>query len=194
MKLSMLLPLFFIILAACSDKPNVITDLSSARFNLMNSRNEKISFPEAVRGRTVVLNFIYTNCPDICPLTTNNMRLIQAKLLKEKCPNVEFVSISFDPENDSPEVLSKFSSIRNLDLGNWMFLTGSKSEIDSLIKTAGIIAVKDDSTIFKDGRKMVFYTHTDRISLMDNEGKIRMNYTGSKINIDEIVRDIKLLN
>jgi protein SCO1/2 len=121
------------------------------------------------------------------------MRLIQERLKKENITNVELVSLSFDPGNDTPEVLTKFAMVRNLELNNWEFLTGDKTATDAVINKAGVIAIPSDSTIFKDGRKIYYYIHTDRISLIDTEGRIRKNYMGSKINIDEIVNDLKTL-
>ena len=190
------LPLFLIfgfLLSSCTEKLPVVDDFGNAQYNLVDQNNRKVVFPELVKGKLVVMNYIFTNCPDICPLSTNNMRLIQERIKKEKINHIEFVSVSFDPLQDSPEVLRKFAGIRNLDLSNWTFLTGEKQVIDSLMNTLGIVAVIGDSTVFKDGRKIYYYTHTDRIQLMDAEGKIRKNYKGSTINTEEIVKDIKSL-
>jgi protein SCO1/2 len=121
------------------------------------------------------------------------MRLIQERLKSEKFEDVQFISISFDPDNDTPEVLKKFAGIRNLDLSNWTFLTGNKPVIDKLMKHVGVLAVPGDSTVFPSGKVSYYYIHTDRIQLIDDEGKIRKNYPGSSINIDEIIADIKAL-
>jgi protein SCO1/2 len=122
------------------------------------------------------------------------MRLIQEKVKEEKINNVEFISISFDPDTDTPEVLRKFAEIRNLDLTNWKFLTGPKTIIDSLINKAGVFAVPGDSTVLKSGKTIYYYIHTDRIQLIDKNGMTRKNYLGSKIDIDEIITDIKSLH
>ena len=65
--------------------------------------------------------------------------------------------------------------------------------IDNLIKEVGVVAFVGDSTTFNDGTKTYYYVHTDRIQLIDQEGRIRMNYLGSKIIIDQIMNDVKLL-
>lgn len=178
--------------AGCGDKLTEIDKFEKV-YPLVNQNGEEVVFPLLTKGKIAVVGYIFTNCPDICPLTTNNMRLIQERLKKEEIENVEFVSISFDPQTDTPEVLRKFAEIRNYNLSNWSFLTGQKSIIDSLIKKAGVFAVIGDSTVFKDGRKIYYYVHTDRIQLIDAEGTIRKNYFGSKINFDEIISDIKYL-
>ena len=192
-KLLPIIVLTLLLLTGCGEKLPVVENFSNNHYQLVNQKSEPIVFPDFVKGKIVVMNFIFTNCPDICPLSTNNMRLIQERLNKERIKNVQFVSMSFDPNNDTPEVLTKFADIRGLDLSNWTFLTGRKSVTDSVIHQANVIAVPNDSTVFKDGRKIYYYIHTDRISLIDAEGRIRKNYIGSKINIDEIVNDIKKL-
>ena len=157
----------------------------------MDSTN--VEFPKIMNGKVGIVGYIFTNCPDICPLTTNNMRLVQEKLKDNESTGVQFVSISFDPEVDRPTVLKEFAQIRDLDLSNWDFLTGKKSTIDDLMKKIGVVAFVGDSTLFEDGRKSYYYVHTDRIQLFDQEGRIRKNYLGSEANIDEIVNDIKQL-
>ena len=61
------------------------------------------------------------------------------------------------------------------------------------MKQVSVIAFVGDSTIFSDGSKTYYYTHTDRIQLVDSEGRIRKNYAGSTVNIKEIVNDVNLL-
>lgn len=193
MKKNFLVLLVFLILYGCQNKFETIDDLGSSKYSLVDQNGNSKTFPLLNKGKITVIGYIFTNCPDICPLTTNNMRLIQEKLIEEKIGNVQFVSISFDPLQDKPETLKKFAEIRNLDLSNWTFLTGRQSTIDSLMNRIGILAVKSDSTVFKDGRKIFYYVHTDRIQLMDESGKILKNYKGSTIDVNEIVSDIKSL-
>lgn len=182
-----------VLMYACGNDFPIVEDLSKARYPLIDQNENKVIFPDFVKGKTVVAGYIFTNCPDICPLTTNNMRLIQERLKKEEVDNVQFVSISFDPDNDTPGVLKKFAEIRNLNLSNWTFLTGDKPDIDKLMKHVGVVAVPGDSTVFPSGKVTYYYVHTDRIQLIDSEGKVRKNYPGSSINIDEIINDIKSL-
>ena len=62
-----------------------------------------------------------------------------------------------------------------------------------LLKKVGVVAFVGDSTVFEDGSKSYYYTHTDRIQLIDQDGRIRKNYLGSAANIDEIVNDVMRL-
>jgi protein SCO1/2 len=182
-----------LLMYACGNDFPIVEDLSKAQYPLIDQNENRVIFPDFIKGKTVVAGYIFTNCPDICPLTTNNMRLIQERLKKEEVDNVQFVSISFDPDNDTPGVLKKFAEIRNLNLSNWTFLTGDKPVIEKLMKHVGVVAVPGDSTVFPSGKVTYYYVHTDRIQLIDSEGRVRKNYPGSSINIDEIINDIKSL-
>ena len=183
-----------ILLISCSSDLEVIKDLKFSDYQLVDIDSNDVVFPKLIENKIGVVGYIFTNCPDICPLTINNMRLIQEKLKADNVENVQFVSISFDPEVDKPSVLKGFSEVHGLNLSNWDFLTGSQNTIEKLLKQVGVIAFVGDSTTFDDGTKTYYYVHTDRIQLVDQDGKIRKNYLGSKINIDEIVEDVKKLN
>ena len=196
MKLSIkiaLVQITLLLVISCKSDLPVIEDLSKSEYYLINQDSIQINFPAFVNNKIVVMGFIFTNCPDICPLTTNNMRLIQEQVKKEKISDVEFVALSFDPETDKPFVLRNFVRVRNLDLSNWTFLTGEKKTIYDLLKQAEVFAIPGDSSITPKGEKIIFYVHTDRISLIDQEGRIRKHYSGSKIKVEEIVADIKSL-
>lgn len=189
--LAVLILTLILILSGCKKEFEPIKDLSNQQFVLLTQDSTRVTFPGFIKGKYTVMGFIFTNCPDICPLTTNNMRLIQEQLNKRDIKNVEFVSLSFDPEVDRPHVLKKYAELRDLDLSHWAFLTGNKSTTDSLIKSAGVFAVPSDTSTTPSGEDIIFYVHTDRIALINPEGQIIKNYFGSKINIEEIVNDIE---
>mgnify|MGYP002639113325 CR=1 FL=1 len=183
-----------LLLISCSKDLPIIENLSETNYKLLSQDSVIVNFPDLYTGKIVVMGFIFTNCPDICPLTTNNMRIIQEKAKGDELSDLEFVALSFDPETDSPYVLTNYIRIRNLDTSNWTFLTGDKNIIKSLLKEAQVFAMPSDSSTTSSGKKHYYYIHTDRISLIDTEGRIRKNYSGSNINTDEIIHDIKLLN
>lgn len=192
MKSIKIIPILVILIACGGNLPKLI-NLSDYKFHLVNQDGKEVIFPDNIKGHLTVAGYIFTNCPDICPLTTNNMRLLKDKLSKEGMSEIKFISISFDPSNDTPEVLKKYAEIRNLDTHNWEFLTGSQNEIDSLMKTVEVFAVRGDSTTLANGKKIYYYIHTDRIQLIDRNGIVRKNYSGSKLNLEEIYADIKKL-
>lgn len=191
-KLILILIVIFIF-TNCSEDFEIVEDLSNANYQLLNQDSSQVNFPDLIKGKVAVVGYIFTNCPDICPLTTNNMRLIREIIEEENMKNVELVSISFDPEIDRPSVLKKFSELHGVNFNNWEFLTGEKSVIKDLIKDIGVVAFVGDSTTFDDGSKSYYYIHTDRIQLFDEEGRVRKNYLGSKVNVKEVAEDVKRL-
>jgi protein SCO1/2 len=184
--------LLFVFASGCNN-PLPEEKKINGTFTLLNQDSSEVNFPDRFKGKILVTGFIFTNCPDICPMTIHNMQLIQKELAKEKIKNVEFAAVSFDPLRDTPEVLGKQAELREVDLSNFNFLTGNKNRIDSLLDAMNIFAFTDDTTYTESGEPVYFFVHTDRITLVDQQGSIRKEYSGSKINIDEIISDIKYL-
>lgn len=180
-----------LILFNCGEELPVKSDLSGESFELINQDSVKVNYPGIADGKVTVIGYIYTHCPDICPLTTNNMRLLQNKLKKQGINGkVQFISISFDPNRDTPSVLKNYARVRKLDLANWSLLTGSEPKVKEVLKTDGVIAVVSDSSK-KTGS--YYIAHTDRISLLDKNKQIRAHYRGSQAPVDKMVKDIKVL-
>jgi protein SCO1/2 len=126
-------------------------------------------------------------------MTTHNMQLIQDKVKKENLKNVEFVAITFDPDRDKARILKSFALIRGIDLSNFNFFTGDINSIQFLMKKFNIVALPGDTTITTSGKLSYFFTHTDRLTLVDKNLNIRNTYSGSQPNIENIINDIKYL-
>jgi protein SCO1/2 len=161
--------------------------------NLINQDSVVVKFPDGFKGNILLLSFIYTNCPDICPMTTHNMQLIQKQLKKIDITSVKFAELSFDPLRDTPYILKEFGDIRNIDYRNFTFLTGDEQIIKRILNKMNILAIPGDTSKTESGRVVYFYTHTDRITLIDKDGNIRNEYRGSKTDIQQIINDIKTL-
>jgi len=178
---------------SCKDNLPLDKDLTKKNYTLINQDSTEVNFPENIIGHITVMGFIYTHCPDICPMTTHNMYLTEKNLKEEGIKDVKFVALSFDPDRDFPEVLKKFAEIRDLDFKNWSLLTGEKKTVNDLLRRFDVKAIKTDENIDDEGNPEYSMMHTDRISLIDKNGILRKNYKGSTINIEEIVSDIKTL-
>jgi protein SCO1/2 len=179
-----------LILIGCESKFPLDKDLTRKNYTFFNQDSVEVIFSDIIKGKVTVIGFIYTNCPDICPMTTHNMYLTQQKLEKNAIDNVLFVTVTFDPDRDFPSVLKKFGEIRDIDFTNWVFLWGDKKNTKSLLKRFDITALKTDSTYFDDGELTYSVMHTDRISLIDSESRLKKNYRGSKVNLEELYNDI----
>jgi protein SCO1/2 len=179
-----------LILPGCQSEFPLDKDLTKKNYTFINQDSVEVIFPGIIKDKVTVIGFIYTNCPDICPMTTHNMYLTQQKLKKNAIDNVLFVSVTFDPDRDSPSVLKKFGEIRDIDFNNWVFLRGDKKNTESILRRFDITALKTDTTYFDDGELTYSVMHTDRIALIDNESRLKKNYRGSKVNLEELYNDI----
>ena len=97
---------------------------------LITAEGEEVAFfDDVLKDRIVVVNFFYTSCTDLCSLSTARMAQVYEWLGERMGRDVFFVSISLDPENDTPEKLAAFAKGFDIDKG-WVFLTGSRENID----------------------------------------------------------------
>lgn len=94
-------------------------------------------YSDTMEGRTVVINFIYTNCKDACPLITQKMLQMRDLLGDRFNKEVFYITISTDPARDSPAELKKYAQKQSADLPGWVFLTGSKQNTEIILKKFG---------------------------------------------------------
>jgi protein SCO1/2 len=180
------------VLIGCSKLP-VIYNLSGMNYTFLNQDSAKISFPSAYKGKIVVMSFIYTHCPDVCPLTTMNMQHLQDTLSINGIKNVQFVTFTFDPNRDKPGVLRDYAVIRGINFKSWDFLTGTKANTDSILYSIDFRYFPGDTSYTKEMGLVYYITHTDKSFLMDQDAKIRGSYSGSQLDFGQIVKDIKSL-
>ncbi|MDQ1613088.1 MAG: hypothetical protein QOG00_3019 [Pyrinomonadaceae bacterium] len=115
--------------------------------SVYDQNGRKLNFyTDLVRGKTVAINFIFTTCTTICPPLTATFRKVQQELGARVGRDIELISISVDPTTDVPERLKEFSAKFKAGPG-WTFVTGSKPEIDSLLRALGAaVGDKNDHT------------------------------------------------
>jgi protein SCO1/2 len=104
-------------------------------------------YDDLLKGKTVVVNLIYTHCQDSCPLETARLAQVQHMLGDRVGKDIFFYSISIDPENDTPEVLKSYAEKFHAGPG-WLFLTGKKADIDLVGKKLGLYS---DPALNRDG-------------------------------------------
>src|SRR5215468_3801110 len=93
-------------------------------------------YDDVIKGKIVLISFIYTSCPDICPLTTARIAQVEEKLGEIVGRDIFFVSLTVDPERDSPERLKSFAEAFGTGPG-WLFLTGKPDDIRSINAALG---------------------------------------------------------
>lgn len=105
---------------------------------LLTHEGRKVRFySDVLKGRTVVINTVYTDCKDACPLITQQLNQVRARLGSAFGKDVHFVTITSDPVTDSPEVLRRFAQAQSALVPGWTFLTGKKADIDFILKRLG---------------------------------------------------------
>ncbi|WP_407691927.1 SCO family protein [Pseudomonas tructae] len=94
-------------------------------------------YEDVLKDRVVLLNVIFTHCNDACPLITRKLREVREALGAEAASKVTFISLSSDPQNDTPQVLKAFAEKQGVDSANWLFLTGDKAQMDRVLARLG---------------------------------------------------------
>ncbi len=121
----------------------VVADDDKARayftdLELVTQKGEKVKFyTDVLKDHIVVINFIYTNCEGACPLATQKLTAVRTMLGDKIGGPLRFVSISLDPERDSPAALTDFAKKYKADAEDWVFLTGNVDNVNQIIKRLG---------------------------------------------------------
>jgi protein SCO1 len=117
---------------------------------LLTQNGEPVRFySDVLKGKVVLISFIFTQCKDVCPLQTQKLAAVQQLLPGFMGHSVHFVSISVDPERDRPEVLREYAGRFNAGPG-WTFLTGNKRDIEDVVARLGqaVKAPQDHTSLF----------------------------------------------
>ena len=151
-------------------------------FALYNQKGEVVAAAKW-RGKQIMLNFIFTRCPvaTMCPAATAKMMETQAQARAAGVSNLELVSITLDPEYDTPGVLREYAEARGIDTSNFSFLTGPESAIKDLFKQFGILTEMRGGVL----------SHTLATLLINEEGKIVWRADGSGWSPKEFVEKMK---
>jgi len=129
-----------------------------------------------------VLTFIYTTCADTCPLLTAKMAALQGRLGADFAQRVFFVSITVDPERDTPAVLKGYGAAHGAKFDGWAFLTGTPAEIREVAKRYGIFYKKTPRGDID---------HTFLTSVIDPRGVLRVQYMGVRFEPTELLNDVR---
>ena len=182
------------LLTGCYDHFPLDQDISRTQNTFFNQDSVEVEFPELTKGKITLMTMVFTHCPDICPMTTHNMHLVEQKLPDTIKNDLKLVVISFDPNRDTPSVLRKYAKLREYDFNRWSLLSGDDQNTKEVMLKFDVKAIFTDSTYSDDSELSYNIIHTDRMLLIDQNGRLRNNYKGSVVNLDEVVEDIKYLS
>jgi protein SCO1/2 len=182
--------------AGCQEADSsVVTDLRDGSYELVDQDSTTVRFPDAFLGDVLVVGYVYTHCPDVCPRITANMKEVRAAL--DDTTGVRFVTITFDPVRDTPSVLADYRSAYRVDGTSWAFLTGAPATIERLMEQMDVrrtFTTPAGDTLQTPAAGQTYYVnHTNQISLVDPQGRVRQHYGGSMTPPEILVEDINKL-
>ncbi len=179
-----LLPALFVSLAACAPAPQLQgTDLEKTPapdFQLADATGKPFRLSEQ-RGRVVVLTFLYTNCPDECPLIAERFRAASEQLGADAA-NVRWVAVSLDPVGDTPATVAQFLKAHRVE-GTLTYLIGAREQLAPVWKAYFLTVMP--------GASPGVITHQSRVIVIDRDGLQRSNFRAD-LAADALVNDIRI--
>jgi protein SCO1 len=136
------------------------------------------------RGKAVLVTFLYTNCPDICPLIAANLGIAENLMSPAERAKVQLIAVSVDPRGDTPKAVAAFLASHGLT-GRMQYLIGSRSELSSVWEAWGVSSSRD-------AQQPQFVNHTGLVYGITGSGKRLTLYT-PEFKPAEIVHDVPLL-
>ncbi len=138
---------------------------------------------DSLRGRVLVVSFVFTTCAEACPLITAQLARTQSKVRTEKLDGrVRFVPITPDPATDRPEVLRRYAEIYGVDLASWQFPTGAADDVSRVVRAFGLSAVARERIV-----------HGNPVVLVDSKGRIAERRTDLELDPDRLLGSLRKL-
>ena len=173
---------------ACRDQPPTLDRFGKLpAFTLQNQLGNAFSDRD-LRGRVVVVDFIFTSCPDVCPLLTEQLRGVRQQLPTQQA--LSFVSFSVDPEHDSPERLRAFAKLHGVDVPNFWFLTGPLAQVKDVVTHGFKQAMEAEPQREGAPRNVLHGTH---FVLVDKQGEIRGFFSSTPEAEADLKRAVRVL-
>jgi protein SCO1/2 len=175
-----------LVLAGAGDPPasRLAVIRQAPDFNLVNQEGKPHKFSE-LRGKVLLVSFVFTTCNGSCPATTHRMASTQ-QLVKDKTGGngIEFVTITLDPKRDTPEVLKNYAKLFALELDHWQFFSGAEQAVNKTIADWGMwVKPLDNGQL----------DHPSRIFLVDQKQQIREIYNVDLLRPAEVLEDVREL-
>jgi protein SCO1 len=182
------LPLLLLFAAAC--KHDELPKFSTLPAFSLQDQNGAAVTRESLQGSVWVANFMFTSCPDVCPILTTKMASVRSRLVGERVP-VRVVSFTVDPATDTPEVLKRYAKEHNADFPDWSFMTGSVDEIKTVV-VSGFKQALGEKQEEQAGNGATIL-HGSHFVLVDRSGEIRGYYPSDNDGLLKLARDARIL-
>jgi protein SCO1 len=141
------------------------------KFSLTNQDGHAVTRAD-LKGKFLVVSFLFTSCSLTCPIVSRQMEEIQQ--LTTNQPDVQLVSLTVDPEDDTVPVLASYGERYGANSSRWLFLTGDETMVHNLIGTSFLSPDTNDVFSYMPGN----FAHIERIALVDPQGRVRDYFDG----------------
>jgi protein SCO1/2 len=170
-----------VLVSSCANRAAKLPDYGHVpQFQMTDSLGRAFD-GKSLAGKVWVVDFIYTSCPGPCPLMTSRMHRVEQRVKDDS--DVRLVSISVDPEHDTPAVLNQFARRFGGPTRQWVFLTGTPGEVHLLAFET-----------FHVGDVIGKMDHSTKFALVDKRGEIRGYYsTFDPEGMAQLTKDIAAL-
>ncbi len=134
-------------------------------FTLLDQQGKEVALSD-LKGKTVALTFLYSSCPDICPVITNKFGTVH-DALGERARAVAFVAVTVDPERDTTARLRQYLEAQGL-AGKMLFLTGDRAQLEAVWDAYHILVSRPSQ-----GQAAYTVTHSDAVYVLDKDSRMR---------------------
>src|SRR5215510_13336712 len=146
-------------------------------FTLIDQARQRVAF-SSLAGKVLAVNFIYTRCalPQFCLRVSNNFGVLQKRFQKELGRDLVLLTVTFDPERDTPEVLAEYASQWKADPKTWHFLTGPVADVRKVCAMFGVESFPDEGLL----------NHSLRTVVIDRSGTIVASIEGNQYTPEQL--------
>lgn len=159
-------------------------------FSLIDERGQVFT-EEALRGHPTIVNFIFTRCDTVCPITSMKMQRLEERTRDKRGIAIKLLSISVDPEHDGPPELAAFAAKYKANPARWRFVTGKPADIQALVEGAFMSPMDREGTTTSGAPNIV---HSGYFMLVDGDLRLRGVYDSNDVHrLDSLVHDARYL-
>jgi protein SCO1 len=146
-------------------------------FTLTDQARQRVTF-SSLAGKVIAMNFIYTRCalPQFCLRVSNNFGVLQKRFQKELGRDLVLLTVTFDPERDTPEVLANYASQWKANPKTWHFLTGAAADVRKVCAMFGVDFFPDEGLL----------NHSLRTLVIDRNGSIAASIDGNQYTPEQL--------
>jgi protein SCO1/2 len=179
---------------ACQQQPELDVFGRTPDFALTDQTGAAFS-SQSLAGRVTLLDFVYTHCTDACPLLSATFQGAQRKLADDKMlgSKVMLVSLSVDPQHDTPPVLLEYGQQFKADAAGWKFLTGDWDQVYDVVTGFKVATRPPRPALAAPAPGGTELTHSTRIVLIDSQQQVRAYLEGHDATPDDLINAAKRL-